>query len=86
MDFDDFLEPEVGVAVAVTAALASERVRKVVRQGLVYGLAGLLIAGDKLQSAASGVAQKAREAAASAGTGAQEAEHTPGKAVEAAAG
>ncbi len=61
MALDDFLEPEVGVAVVVTAAVASPRVRKVIRTGLVYGLAGLLAAGDKLKEAASGVTQKARE-------------------------
>lgn len=71
MALDDFLEPEVGVAVVLTAAVASPRVRKAVRQGLVYGLAGLLMAGDKLKAAASGVAQKAREAAASAHDGGQ---------------
>jgi hypothetical protein len=66
MALDDFLEPEVGVAVVVTAAVASPRVRKVLRQGLVYGLAGLLIAGDKIKSAATGVAQKARDMTAAA--------------------
>jgi len=72
MALDDFMEPEVGVAVVVTAAVASPRVRKAIRQGLVYGLAGLLMAGDKLKSAASGVAQKAREVATTNG-GTQEA-------------
>jgi len=66
MALDDFMEPEVGIAVVVTAAVASPRVRKTIRQGLVYGLAGLLMVGDKLKSAASGVAQKAREVAAPA--------------------
>src|SRR5690349_1574853 len=69
MALDDFLGPEVGVAVAVTAAVASPRVRKAVRAGLVYGLAGLLMAGDKLKAAASGVADKARKMATTAGNG-----------------
>jgi hypothetical protein len=68
MALDDFLEPEVGVAVVVTAAVASPRVRKMLRQGLVYGLAGLLIAGEKLKSAASGVAQRARDLTAASAT------------------
>jgi hypothetical protein len=72
MALDDFLEPEVGVAVVLTAAVASPRVRKTIRQGLVYGLAGLLIAGDKLKAAASGVAEKAREVAGSAHNGSHE--------------
>jgi hypothetical protein len=61
MALEDFFEPEVGVAVVVTAAVASPRVRKAIRTGVVYGLAGLLMAGDKLKQAASGVTQKARE-------------------------
>jgi len=66
MALDDFVEPEVAVAVAVTAAVASPAVRKVVRRGLVYGLAGLLIARDKVAQAASGVAEGARRAVAEA--------------------
>jgi len=74
---DDFLEPEVAVAVAVTAAVCSPPVRKVLRTGLVYGLAGLIIARDRasqtasavkksVQHAAEGVGQKAVETAAEA--------------------
>src|SRR5262249_38190910 len=46
--------PEVGIAVAVTAAVtaavAAPPVRRALRRGAVYGLAGLLIAGDKLSA------------------------------------
>jgi hypothetical protein len=84
MALDDFLEPEVGVAVAVTAAVASPKVRKAIRTGLVYGLAGLLMAGDKLKSAASGVAEKARQMATSAGNGAEEGAKSPSVAAEGA--
>jgi hypothetical protein len=63
VDLDDFIEPEVGVAVAVTAALVSPPVRRVVRKGAVYGLAGLLIARDKLAGLASGLRQRAGAAA-----------------------
>lgn len=66
MALDDYLEPEVAVAVAVTAAVASPTVRKVLRRGLVYGLAGLLIARDKVEAVAGSVAQGAREATAHA--------------------
>lgn len=57
MALDDYLEPEVMIAVAVTAAVASPPVRKVVRKGAVYGLAGLLMLGDRVRDMASNVAQ-----------------------------
>jgi hypothetical protein len=64
MALDDYLEPEVAVAVAVTAAVASPPVRKVLRRGLVYGLAGLLVAGDKLSATARNIAQSVQQTAA----------------------
>ena len=77
MDLDDFWEPEVavtaGVAAAVAAAAASPRVRKALRQGAVYGLAGLMIAGDKIAGAARGLASSAQQATASVRGAAQEA-------------
>src|SRR5207302_708632 len=72
MALDDFLEPEVAIAVVVTAAVASPPVRKVMRRGLVYGLAGLLVAGDKLTGAARQIAQSAEQAAAAAANPRQE--------------
>lgn len=74
MALDDYLEPEVAVAVAVTAAVASPPVRRVLRQGAVYGLAGLMMAGDKLATLARGAAQGAQNLASSAGNAA----HTAG--------
>lgn len=56
MAVEDFLESEVAVAVAVTAAVLSPRVRGVMRRGLVYGLAGVLKAGDALSSAVQSAA------------------------------
>jgi len=77
MELDDFVEPEVGVAVALTAAaatmVASPRVRRVARQGAVYGLAGLLIAGDRLAGIARNVTQGAQKAASSLGGSATQA-------------
>ena len=55
MDVDDFAEPEVGLAVAVTAAICSPKVRRTVRKGLIYGLAGLISIGDAASDAAHGV-------------------------------
>ncbi len=69
MALDEFFEPEVAVAVVVTAAVTSPPVRKVLRRGLVYGLAGLLTAGDKITAAARGVAQKAQLVVAEARDG-----------------
>lgn len=66
MALDDYLEPEVAIAVAVTAAVASPPVRKALRKGAVYGLAGILMAKDKITELGSGIAGGAREAAAHA--------------------
>ena len=66
MAFEDYLEPEVGIAVAVTAAVASPRVRNVLRRGAVYGLAGVLMAGDAVTSLARGVQRGARNAVSAA--------------------
>jgi hypothetical protein len=71
MALDDFLEPEVAVAVGVTAAVMSPGVRKVLRRGAVYGLAGALMLGDKLAVVARGVSERARNLAASASNGDQ---------------
>jgi hypothetical protein len=77
MDLEDFWEPEVavtaGVVAAVAAAVASPRVRRVMRQGAVYGLAGLMIAGDRIAAAARGVKNTAQQAAGTVGTTARQA-------------
>ena len=65
MELDDFLETEVGLAVAATAALFSPRVRKVIRRGAVYGVAGALMAGDAITGFARGVGRGAQQVAAS---------------------
>ncbi len=77
MALDDFFEAEVGVAVAATALLASPRVRKALRRGAVYGVAGVLRAGDAMTSFARGVGRGAQQAAAPA-TGAAQGQHTAG--------
>jgi hypothetical protein len=60
--FDDFVESEVAVAAAATAALFSPRVRGLLRGGAVYGLAGLLTAGDMISSVARSAVRFARGA------------------------
>jgi hypothetical protein len=69
VELDDFAEPEVAIAIGVTAAVAaaaaSPTVRRVMRKGMVYGLAGLLIAKDKVTGMASRAATSVRQAVAS---------------------
>ena len=73
MALEDFLDSEVAVAVAATAALASPRVRGVLRRGAVYGVAGLLTASDMISSFARGAARGAQQTASSATTRVQDA-------------
>ena len=61
MKAEDFAEPEIAVTAAVTAALFSPGVRRMIRKGLVYGVAGLLTAGDTLATFAKGVAHGVQE-------------------------
>ena len=69
MALDDYLESEVVVAVAATAAIMSPRARKLLRRGAVYGLAGVLMAGDAVSSAARNITPGVQQAAtAAAGT------------------
>jgi hypothetical protein len=70
MDFEDFFEPEVAVAAAITAALFSKRVRKVLRRGAVLGVAGAIVAGEAAQKVARGLGQSAQQLAASTATAA----------------
>jgi nucleoside phosphorylase len=46
MALEDYLESEVAIAVAATAAVLSPRVRRVLRRGAVYGVVGALKATD----------------------------------------
>lgn len=51
MALEDYLEPEIAVTAVVVAAVFSPKTRKIIRRGAVYGLAGLLVAGDALTAA-----------------------------------
>ena len=55
MALDDLFETEVVVAVGATAALMSERARRVLRRGAVYGIAGVMSASDAVAAAARNV-------------------------------
>lgn len=61
MELEDYLEPEIAVTAAVTAAAFSRRGRKILHQGAVYGVAGALIAGDILSSFVRNVGQGFKE-------------------------
>ena len=75
MALDDYLESEVVVAVAATAAVMSPRVRGVLRSGAVYGLAGVLRASDAISSVARNAAPVVQNAAATATDTVQNAAH-----------
>ena len=66
MEFEDFAQPEVGVAIAVTAIAASPSVRKTLRKGAAYGLAGALLAGDAAHRFVNAVVKGARHVTAHA--------------------
>jgi len=61
MALEDYVEPEVAIAVAVTAAVASPPVRKALRKAAVYGLAGLLTAGDRIAAMSREIADRAKQ-------------------------
>ena len=67
MALEDFVDPEVGIAVAATALVASPQARRVVRRGLVYGLAGVYRLGDAISAGARDMAENVQQAASSTG-------------------
>jgi len=71
MDLEDYAGSEIAVAVAATAAILSPRVRGAVRKGLVFGLAGALMAGDAVASFARGVSRGAQQVGVPGTTGAK---------------
>ncbi|MGH2507663.1 MAG: hypothetical protein ACRDHZ_09720 [Ktedonobacteraceae bacterium] len=66
MDPESFVEPEIAVTAAITAALFSPRARRVMRKGLVYGMAGILTVGETVTSFARSVGQGMQQASMSA--------------------
>lgn len=54
-------DSNAAIAAGVTAAILSPRVRSVMRRGAVYGVAGVLKAGDITVSAGKGAAEGARD-------------------------
>jgi hypothetical protein len=68
MAMEDWMDSEVAVAVAATAAVLSPRFRRVLRRGAVYGVAGVLKATDVATATARGVARGASSGRDVAGT------------------
>ncbi len=66
MEFEDYLEPEVAIAATVAAVVFSPKGRQLLRRGAVYGLAGILVAGDSIASLARGAGQGFKAAGTSA--------------------
>ncbi len=66
MAIEEYLESEVAVAVAATAIALTPRARRLLRRGVVYGLAGALRAGDAITSFGRATARGAQDATASA--------------------
>ncbi|GCE07396.1 hypothetical protein [Dictyobacter aurantiacus] len=67
MEPEDFVEPEIAVTAAVVAVIFSPRARKLIRQGLVYGTAGVLMAGDAINSFARSVGRSFEQTQRGAG-------------------
>lgn len=86
MAVEDFLESEVAIAIAATAAAISPPVRRVLRRGAVYGIAGVMIAGDAIMSFARGVGNGVQQATTSATNAVQQATAKPEAGTEAAGG
>lgn len=66
MALEDYLEPEVAVTAVVVAAVFSPTARHWIRRGAVYGLAGVLVAGDALTSVGKSVGRGVQAAGAAA--------------------
>ena len=66
MALEDFLEPEVAATAVVVAAVVSPQGRKIIRRGAVYGLAGILVAGDAIASVGRSVGRGVQTASVAA--------------------
>lgn len=60
MGLDDVVSTESAIVATATAAVFSPRTRETLRRGAVFGVAGLLKAGDVVAGAARGVARGVR--------------------------
>lgn len=86
MALDDYADSEIAIAVAATAVVFSPRIRRYLRKGAVYGLAGVLMASDAVSGFARGAAQGVRQVAESAGDEGAASEGGTGEATPASGG
>jgi hypothetical protein len=61
-EFEDFADPRIAVTALVTAAVMSKPGRRLLRQGAVYSIAGVLMARDAVTGLSSGVSRGVRDA------------------------
>jgi hypothetical protein len=73
MALEDYLEPEIAVTAVVAAAIFSPGARRLIRRGAVYGMAGVLIAGDAVTSLAQSVGRGVQQAGVAAASASQNA-------------
>ena len=85
MDVEDFANSEVAIAVAGSAAVLSPRVRRVLRRGVVYGVAGALLAWDAAAPLARGFGRGTQQATTSTGSTVQGVASKVGSVVQSAA-
>lgn len=76
MELDDVATTESAVVAAATATVLSPRVRGALRRGAVYGVAGVLKAGDVVAGAARGAVHGMRDADGTTSAGGGEAGET----------
>jgi hypothetical protein len=77
MELEDYLEPEIAVTAAVTAAVFSPRGRQFLRRGAVYGIAGVLTVGDAIASFARSIGQGFRQVGTAVSEGPPSPEGSP---------
>jgi hypothetical protein len=60
MEIDDVMDPRVGAAVATVAVVASKPARRLLHQGVVLGVTGLLFVTDTVGSFGRGIVRGVR--------------------------
>ena len=60
MEFDDVMDPTVGAAVATVAVVASKPARRLLHQGIVLGVTGILFVTDAVTALGRGVVRGTR--------------------------
>lgn len=77
MMLDDYVDPEMAAAVAATAAVMSPPVRRLLHQGAVLGMTGVLMIGDGIFALGRGVGRGYSSMVRSDGNGAAESKPMP---------